>query len=170
MAFSNYGTHNYEVVVPLSLDYASAPIEVAAGSYSSTPQLCHSRHATKTYKFKGMTEAAVKSCLADKRAQYTRRFCTWTRNWTRMVKQSSSSDYYDQVATFNVTRRGDAPVFDLQITVDETVCIYSTTSYDLLTAAGRASLEAQFQRSDLSWVWKYKYDEPGETTSTATTA
>jgi len=161
MAFSTYGSHNYEVVVPFSLEYSSEPLQAAAGA-TGTQYYRYSRHAKKTYRFKGMTEAAVQQCLVEKRAQYTRRFCAWRRNWTVMIKESSYRDYYAPVATFNVVRNGVAPVFDLQITVDEVVNIYTSTVYDLLTDAGRTQLEAQFQRHDLAWVWKYKYDEPGE--------
>lgn len=163
MAFANWGSHNYEVEVPLSIEYSRAPIEVAAGSYSSTPQYCYSRRARKTYRYKGMTEAAVKECLVAKRMQYTRRFFSWRRQFYTMIQQPSSNDYYEQVAAFTVTR--NTVVFDLRIEVDEVVNIYSTTSYDLLTSQGRDALEAQFMRQSapLSWVWKFKYDEPGET-------
>ena len=160
MAFSTHGTHCYEVEVPLSVEYVRSVVQ--GGSYNSTPQYGYSRRAMKTYRYKGLTEAAVKAALTEKRAQYTRRFCAWKMTNGRMIQQPYSQDYFKQVAAFNVTR--NAVVFDLRITVDEIVNIYSTTEYDLLTQQGRAALEAQFQRSSvpLCWVWRYKYDEPGE--------
>lgn len=163
MAFANWGAHNYEVEVPLSIEYSRSVVEAATGSYSTQPQYCYTRRARKTYRYKGMTEAAVKECLVAKRAQYTRRFAGWRRQFTRMVQLPRSGDYYDQVAAFTVNR--NTVVFDLRIEIDELVNIYSLTNYDLMSANGRDALEAQFQRSSapLCYVYQYRYDEPGET-------
>lgn len=53
--------------------------------------------------------------------------------------------YVDQVATFIITRAGDAPVYDLAITVDETVALYSTRDYDPNTLSAQTQLKTLFE-------------------------
>lgn len=76
---------------------------------------------------------------------------------------SAPPDYFEQVATFNVIRNGAAPSFDVQITVDETVNIYLTQSYDMMNSTDLAALEARFQNSSTEtnccYVSTYNYDE-----------
>lgn len=87
--------------------------------------------------------------------------------------------YTAQVAKFTVSRNGEAPVFNLQIAIDETTAIYSTRDYDPTTSEGVASIEAMFTQrtSDLgtypitmdsniiyanyyhSYAYEYTYDE-----------
>ncbi len=185
MALNLYGRTNYETVVPLSVEYAR---EAAVAVSGMDTQWRYTRHATKTYKFKGLTEAAAKACLADKRRQYTRRFMAWQQYsyYFRSPTQAQyatgmtePSPYMDQVAQFSVSRDGDAPVYTVQIAIDETVAVYSTRDYDPSTASGCASIEALFAtmiadpqaECDLSgatilgvryyhaYVHEYSYDE-----------
>lgn len=79
MALNLYGKTNYELVVPFTIDYGRTTA-ITANVYQTNleAQYRYTRHVTKSYKFKGMTEAAVKACVQAKRAQYTRRFMQWT--------------------------------------------------------------------------------------------
>ena len=85
--------------------------------------------------------------------------------------------YTQQVATFDVTRISDAPVYELQITIDETTALYSRREYDPTTSNGIQSIENMFvtQTSDPaghtivgdiwatsyyhSYAYEYTYDE-----------
>lgn len=85
--------------------------------------------------------------------------------------------YTQQVATFNVTRRGDAPVYDLQITINETTALYSSRDYEPTTLSAIPSIERMFVErtsdsaghtivGDLwptqyyhSYAYEYDYDE-----------
>lgn len=51
--------------------------------------------------------------------------------------------YTDQVASFSVSR-SDAPVYDLQIRVNETVALYDTEDYDPSTLSGVTHIEQLF--------------------------
>ena len=159
MAFRDWGEQNCEVIVPLSLDYSRAAIIRGA-----TEQFRYTRHATKTYKFKGMDEATVQACLIAKKRQYNRRFCSWSKGTNYIFTQRDSAyDYFEQVAEFSVTRR--EVVYDLQITVDETAIVYDAREFDPLTDAGCASIEGIFQnpgQPPKTYVNTWKYDEPGE--------
>lgn len=64
MALNLYGKTNYEVVVPLTIDYGRTTA-ITPNVYQPTLDLQYryTRHVAKTYKFKGMTEAAVKECV-----------------------------------------------------------------------------------------------------------
>ncbi len=155
MALSKYGKTNYEVRVPISFEYAR---EAAVSSSVSQPDIAtqyrYTRHVAKTYLFKGMDENTVKACLDAKRRQYMRRFMQWRQFavYFRCPYEFQQSPYAymklppytSQVAGFTVSRNGDAPVFDLQIAVDETAAVYSTRDYDPATAAGCAGIESLF--------------------------
>lgn len=190
MALSKYGKTNYEVKVPISFEYAR---EVAVSANNAQPNIStqyrYTRHVTKTYMFKGMDEKTVKACLDEKRRQYMRRFMHWRQFavYFRSPYEFSQSPhgymelppYTSQVAKFTVSRNGDAPVFNLQIAVDETTAVYSTRDYDPTTAAGTASIETLFTQrtSDIdnnpiitgyaanpvnyyhSYAYEYTYDE-----------
>ena len=85
--------------------------------------------------------------------------------------------YTEQVASFNVTRTSDAPVYDLEITVDETTALYSRRDYNPTTSSGIQSIENMFVTKtqdpaghtivgDLwnteyyhSYAYEYEYDE-----------
>lgn len=164
MAFTSHSSANYEVEVPLTIEYACSPVEFGDGS-SISPQRLYSRHATKVYSYKGMTETATKACAAAKRLQYMRRFATWKRAANGLfMKWLQYFDYYEQVASINVRRASPAPVFDVTISVNEIVNIYSTQHLDLSSATDIATLEALFQQSEppLCYVKDFLYDEPGE--------
>ena len=77
MAFESHGFHNYETIVPLSLEYSRTPVSYPAGKWASDQWYRYTRRATKTYIYRGMSEAALKKCLAEKRSQYMRRFISW---------------------------------------------------------------------------------------------
>ena len=162
MAFESHGFRNYETLVPLSVEYAREVATPPAGSWSSDVTFKYSRRATKTYVYRGMTEAAAKRCLAEKRRQYMRRFVAWRWQGASVKRDSSANDYYEQVATFNVSKR--EVVYDVQITVDETVYIYSTRDYSPVTEAGCKYIERLFNSPGTlheTWVPTYSYDEPG---------
>ena len=162
MAFENHSFENYETLVPLSLEYGRTAVSPPSGSWSSGTTFRYTRRATKTYVYRGMTESAVKKCLAEKRRQYMRRFVAWRWQGATMVRDAMSKDYYEQVAQFNVSKR--EVVFDLQITVDETVCMYSTKDLSPVTEAGCRQIEGLFNTSGTikqTWVPTYSYDEPG---------
>ena len=92
-----------------------------------------------------------------------RRFVAWKWLNAACVRDSLSSDYFEQVATFSVSRR--EIVYDLTITVDETVFFYSTKDLSPYTEEGCGFIEALFQQMAVqpeSWVSTYKYDEPEE--------
>jgi len=190
MSLSRYGKTNYEVKVPISFEYAR---EVAVSADVTQPNLAtqyrYTRHVTKTYMFKGMDEKTVKACLDAKRRQYMRRFMQWRQYacYFRCPYEFSQSPYgymelppyTSQVAKFTVSRNGDAPVFNLQIAIDETTAVYSTRDYDPTTSAGVASIETLFTKrtSDVdnypiitgyaenpvnyyhSYTYEYAYDE-----------
>lgn len=151
MALNLYGETNYELIEPLSFSYNRT---VAIQAYSETADLVsqyrYTRKATKTYKFKGLSEKALSACLTAKTIQYTRRFMEWRfyaqywRNPYELYKSPtprlSPPPYTDLVATFNVSR-GAAPVYDLQITVNETVAIYDTEKYEPTTLSGVQHIE-----------------------------
>ena len=193
MALNLYGKTNYEVDVPFSIAYSREPAMQKSQRYPTQPtQWRYTRKATKTYNFKGMTEIACKACLDEKQRQYMRLFMPWKRLTT------SYSDYYhcpdeyhfspfgyleedpyrQQVAQFNVSRTSDAPVFDLQITVDETIALFSTYDYDPGTLSGCQHIEQLFSTQTLtpaderiqgdqsqggprylSYLYQYDYDE-----------
>ena len=162
MAFETHSFANYETLVPLSLEYGRGVATPPSGSWSSSVIYKYSRRATKTYIYRGLSEAAVKKCLAEKRRQYTRRFVAWRWQGASMVRDSMSKDYFEQVATFNVSKR--EVVYDLQITVDETVYIYSTKDLSPVTEQGCKHIEALFNSPGTikqTWVPTYSYDEPG---------
>lgn len=161
MAFDNWGAHNTETISPLVVDYGRSTV----GSAGTTTQYRYSRHAQKTYVIKGLTEAAVKACLAEKKRQYNRKFAAW-RKGTNLIytRAAIALDYYAQVATFNVVRR--EVVYDLQITVDETALLYlNNKEYDPMTEEGCGLIEGAFQLAGQppdSYVSTWRYDEPGE--------
>lgn len=162
MAFESHGFHNYETIVPLALEYGRTAVPYPTGKSGSDTWYRYTRHATKTYVYRGMTESAVKKCLAEKRRQYTRRFIPWKwRGWD-MVPCDMSDDYFEQVAQFNVSKR--EVVYDLQITVDETVHIYSRRNYSPNDEKDCQWIEKMFANPSSmrdSWVRLYSYDEPG---------
>ena len=164
MAFTNYGLHNYEVDVPLSIEYTSGI--VPGSDVSGAPQYQYVRHASKAYRFKGMTEAAVKQCLADKRRQYVRRLMNWRWQNGRYIQETKTHDYFGSVATFDVNRIGAAPVYDLRIKIDEYVSLFDSRERDLTSATDIAGLEWMFTYTGgsqpYSYVGWYKYDEPEE--------
>lgn len=159
MAFTSWGTFNCEVISPLALDYSRATI-----IKGSTSQWRYTRHATKTYLFKGMDEATLQACLIAKKRQYNRRFASWHKGTNFIYTQRDSSyDYFEQVAQFSATRR--EVVYDLQIAVDETAIVYDNREFDPETDAGCASIESLFQipgQPPRSYVSTWKYDEKGE--------
>jgi hypothetical protein len=169
MALSTYGITNHEVEVPLSIEYSRETIHPAGGVYGSVPQYKYTRRASKTYRFKGMTAAAAQACLNAKRALYNRRFMGWglvgvdwrPPSWFRKYYRVPPADYHVQVATFNVVRNGAAPVFDVQIAVDESVVIYGEWDFDVSTSTGCADCELCFTSSErpVSYVSSYDYDE-----------
>ena len=163
MAFETFGPENCETLVPLALQYSRQVVKPPAGTATTATIFRYSRYATKTYCFKGMSEAAVKRCLSEKRRQYMRRFVAWSWSGASRVRGSLTDDYYEQVATFNVSKR--EVVYDLTITVDETVFVYSTKDFSPLTEEGCGYIEGLFQAMAIqpeSWVSTYKYDEPEE--------
>lgn len=84
MALNTYGKINYEVMVPISIEYQKSVVHPAGGTYGSTPQYQYDRLVKKTYKFKGMDSATATRCLKDKKAQYNRKFMGWKmmgNNW-----------------------------------------------------------------------------------------
>lgn len=158
MAFTTHSFANYETLVPLALEYSR---EVFS-SIGLDVTYKYIRRATKTYVFRGMTEAAAKRCLEEKRRQYMRRFVAWNFINGNAMRDSMSKDYYEQVAQFNVTKR--EVVYDVQITVDETVFMYSKKDFSPLTEAGCKYIEAMFNIPGIikqTWVPTYSYDEPG---------
>ena len=158
MAFDKWGRFNRETSVPLSIEYSKEP--VATSTFGNTTSwFRYVRRATKSYSFKGMTEAAVKACLAEKRRQYARRMVSWQRYNTIPRALSARYDRFVNVAALNVVRR--EVVYDLQITVDETVEIYLNRDFDLNTESGCKFLENNFMRRTPceSYVWSYDYDE-----------
>ena len=162
MAFENHSFANYETLVPLSLEYSKEVATPPSGSWSSSVTFKYSRRATKTYIYRGLSEAAAKKCLAEKRRQYMRRFVAWRWQGGTAVRDSMSKDYYEQVAQFNVSKR--EVVYDVQITVDETVCIYSTKDFSPITEQGCKYIESLFNLPGTikqTWVPTYSYDEPG---------
>ena len=145
MSLNLYGKTNYEVEVPLSVMYArEAAVQADIWQPTRETQWRYTRRARKTYSFKGMTEAAVKACLEAKRQQYNRRFMYWTIHDQHSNPYYHNADeysaagysgrvkapYYDLVAQFDVTRTSDARVFNIRITVDETIALYSVRDYD----------------------------------------
>ena len=162
MAFENHSFANYETLVPLSLEYGKEVAAPPYGSWSSTATYKYTRRATKTYVFRGMSEAAAKKCLAEKRRQYMRRFVAWRWQGAGMVRDDLAKDYYEQVAQFNVSKR--EVVYDVQITIDETVCMYSTKDLSPITEQGCRQIEGLFNTPGTvrqTWVPTYSYDEPG---------
>ena len=169
MALSTYGKINYEVEVPLSREYLRETVHPSGGVYGSVPLYKYTRRTRKTYRFKGMTAETAQSCLNEKRAQYNRRFMGWglvgvdwrPPSWFRRYNRTPPSDYHEQVATFNVVRAGEAPVFDVQITLDEEVAIYGDWDFDVSTSVGCADCEACFASIDspVSYINSYDYDE-----------
>ena len=141
MALNTYGKINYEVVVPMSIEYTKTTVHPAGGQYGSVGQWRYGRHVQKTYKFKGMDAATTQACLNAKKRQYNRKFMGWKmegNNWRNITYyekygrlSGAPEDYFQQVATYNVNRNGNAPSFDVQITVDEVVYLYFSTDYDL---------------------------------------
>lgn len=189
MALNLYGKTNYCVDVPYTVEYAR---EVAVSPDVFNPhrdtQFRYTRHATKSYKYRGMTEEAARQCLIDKRIQYARPFLYWTQYgaYWRYPEQYESAGrpylakppYVEQVAQFNMTRAGDAPVYDLGITVDETVALYSTRDYDPNTLSAQTYLKTMFEDKTIlppaerlmdddmaqygrymTYIHKYDYDE-----------
>lgn len=188
MALSSYGKTNYEVVVPMTIDYGRTTA-ITPNVYQ--PQLDlqyrYTRHVTKTYKFKGMTEATAKACVQAKRAQYTRRFMQWVlyasyyrspwelHNTTQSWREQPP--YTEQVATFNVTRVSDAPVYDLEITINETTALYSRRNYEPTSLSAIPYIENMFVEKTQdpaghtivgelwntqyyhSYAYEYSYDE-----------
>ena len=173
MALSTYGATNYEVEVPFSIEYTKDTVHPANGLYGFNGQWRYGRRVQKTYKFKGMDAATTQACLTAKKKQYVRKFMGWKmlgNNWRNIgyyekygMLASAPEDYFQQVATFNVTRNGDAPSFDVQITIDETVYLYFSTDYSLQSSTDVALIEALFQRATaanrLCYVSTYDYDE-----------
>lgn len=175
MALDTYGAFNREIEVPLALDYSREPAPVGTALQTDLRrQFAYSRRARKTYRFKGMDAATAQACLAEKKRQYTRKFMGWRKQGAeflnarqlkgRGIYSLAPADYFAQVATFNVHRNSAAPVFDVQITVDETVVLYSYNEYDPNTAAGQASIEQLFNKKSgticlWSYVPLYDYDE-----------
>lgn len=189
MALNLYGITNYSIDVPLTIEYArEAVVTPDVINPHIDTQFRYTRHATKSYKYKGMTEEAARQCLIDKRIQYARPFMYWTVYglYYRYPEQYQSSGrpylakppYVEQVAQFNMTRAGDAPVYDLGITVDETVALYSTRDYDPNTLSAQTQLKTMFEDKTIlplgerlmddvnaanprymTYIHKYDYDE-----------
>ena len=92
--------------------------------------------------------------------------------YSYMVKEP----YYSQVAQFDVTRSSDAPVFDLRITVNETIALYSTRDYNTDMLSSIPYVEQLFAEQTVtpvvqrintqdtggprynSYLYKYDYD------------
>lgn len=162
MAFNTHSFVNYETLVPLTVDYSREVVPFPPGTWSSAVTYKYIRRATKTYVYRGLTEAATKACITEKRLQYMRRMVAWRWVNGAMTRDSMSNDYYEQVAQFNVIKR--EVVFDVQITVDESVFLYSTRDLSPVTVAGRRYIEGQFNNPGTikqTWVPTYSYDEPG---------
>lgn len=188
MALNLYGKTNYEIEVPLTFNYSRKAIVMPVSTQSTFKvQYMYTRHATKTYSFKGMTEAALQACLNEKQLLYTRRFMQWTfyaQYWRSPFEIHMSQQYYlepppytDQVASFNVTRTSDAPVFDLQIDVNETTILYDTEDYMPNALSGVQHIEQLFTTQTTytgsiplwddyrsvpyykSYAYEYTYDE-----------
>ena len=171
MAFSSHSAANYEVQAPLRIDYAGGKYKITDkyGATISDKWYKYERRARKTFSYKGMTEAACKACVDAMNARYTRKLMGWTQSGfgfytsKEMAERNAASratpDYFQSVAEIGVTRR--TVVFDVQVTVDETVVIYLTSAYDVNTALGRAALETEFQKVKYSYLSTYGYDEPG---------
>lgn len=155
MALNLYGKTNYEIEVPLSFAYSRHVVvnKPATGS-RIVPQFQYVRQATKTYSFKGMSEQALKVCIQAKQIQYTRRFMEWkfyAQYWRNPFELRQTPEqfvepppYMKNVATFNVQRPSDAPVFNLQIVVNETTTLYDTEDYSPNTDSGCQHIEELF--------------------------
>ena len=171
MAFSSYSIDtNYEVQVPLRIEYSGGPFVLRDkyGAFISNKWSKYERRARKTFSYKGMTEAAAKSCVDAMNARYTRKFMSWTQSgfdyyssadakYTNLGSRANP-DYFQNVAEINVTRR--TVVFDVQVTVDETIVMYLKTKLDVNNATDRIELERQFKLAKNSYLATYEYDEP----------
>lgn len=179
MALNLYGKTNYEVRVPLSLQYSREPVITKSLQQPLlATQWKYSRMAQKTYLFKGMTEKATKACLFAKLFQYNRKFMQWGRmlgpasvpygywhspeeftaaGYSYMAKEP----YYAQVAQFNVTRMSQAPVFNLEIQVDEIIYLYSIRDYDPNDSAQIPSIENLFAAQTYTPVDQRINDQDG---------
>ena len=166
MALNLYGTTNYELKVPLTIDYSR---ETAVRKYPAQPtygvQYRYMRHVSKTYAFKGMDEKTTKACAQAKQLQYTRKLMEWTfyalyyrspwemhyciENWRE------PPPYTKPMASLNINRPSEAPVFDVEITINETVAVYSLNDFDPSTAQGVAKIEELFMDQTVD-----SYDNP----------
>ena len=96
--------------------------------------------------------------------KYTRPFVEWIHGVTTSNPKSEMADRYRSVAAVNVVRR--EVVFDVQVTVDESIEIYIRNSYDIRKESECKRLENEFLHGRWGSVWytrihraAFDYDE-----------
>lgn len=162
MAFENWGKFNRETSVPLTVEYTKEPFR--AGSSGIPYRYKYTRHVTKSFTYKGLSEAAAKSCAGEMRRKYTRPFVSWVHGATNSTPRPTAYDQYLPVVAVNVVRR--EVVFDVQVTVDEIIEIYINNNYDIRKDSECKRLENEFLhgRHGSNWYTRihrtaFDYDE-----------
>ena len=162
MAFDAWGKINRETSVPLTVEYTKEPFR--SGSNGIPYSFKYVRHVTKSFTYKGLSEAAAKLCAGEMRRKYTRPFVEWHHGVVQSTPGNAQTDRYQSVAAVNVVRR--EVVFDVQVTVDETVEIYIRNDYDIRKDGDCKRLENEFLHGRIGANWytrihraAFDYDE-----------
>ena len=162
MAFDSWGKFNRETSVPLTVEYTKEPFRTGTNGVPYSYK--YTRHVTKSFTYKGLSVAAAKACAGEMRRKYTRPFVEWTHGLTTSIPKSEMADRYRSVAAVNVVRR--EVVFDVQVTVDESIEIYIRNSYDIRKEGDCKRLENEFLHGRWGSVWytrihraAFDYDE-----------
>ena len=141
MAFEKWGKFNRETSVPLTFEYTREAVTFNPSSgYPITFK--YTRRATKSFVYKGMSEAVAKACASAMRRRYTRRFVVWFQRDAYYYPRNTHYDKWVPVANVNVVKR--EVVYDVQVTIDESVSIYMTERYDIGNERSENMLERQF--------------------------
>ena len=162
MAFDTWGKFNRETSVPLTVEYTKEPFRTGTNGVPYSYK--YTRHVTKSFTYKGLSAAAAKACAGEMRRKYTRPFVEWHHGVVQSTPGNAQTDRYQSVAAVNVVRR--EVVFDVQVTVDETVEIYIRNDYDIRKDGDCKRLENEFLHGRIGSNWytrihraAFDYDE-----------
>lgn len=145
MAFDKWGKFNCEILVPETITYTR---DISIWGDPVPLEFKYTRHLTKSFVYKGMTEAAAQDCASAMRRRYTRPIVTWYKsaNSNRHYPRGGSCDQYVLMANVNITKRD--VVYDVQVTLDEPIVIYLAEEYTPTSLIrGYELLESKFKSS-----------------------